>query len=91
MQVDVSAQVSKVTVKPPKSVQGVRVGPPLVQVVLEIEGTAQVANLACLVNQEVEVTLDSPQATLDDALEMAAATMQANRREHIQYARTLGE
>ena len=93
MQVDVSAQVSKVTIKPPKAVQGVRVGPSLVQVVLEIEGTEQVAKLAELVNQEVDVILSSSQMSFDDVTEAARKALSDTNgvKTTISYARTLGE
>lgn len=92
LQVNISAEVSKVTVKPPKAVQGVRLGPALVQIVLEIEGVDQIESLARFVNQTVDVSLDSLQTSLDDVAAAASKALSGNGvTATVTYNRTLGE
>ena len=66
MRIELTAQVARVTAKPPKVKEGIVLQGPTMQVVLEIEGVQQIASLARFLGQAVDVSLESLQLAFDD-------------------------
>ena len=83
MRVDLQAQIAKVTAKPPKMVAGFPEGEPHLQIVLEVEGTGHIGDVARFLAQIVAVRIESPQmhfADLSEGAEEAKVTHLAQTR-----------
>lgn len=66
MQIDLQAAVAKLTAKPPKYKDGVEIHGPVVQVVLEVEGTGQIGEVAQFLGQDCVVKLQTYQMHFDE-------------------------
>lgn len=66
MQIELQAAVAKLTAKPPKFKDGVEIQGPVMQIVLEVEGTGQIGQVAQFLGQDCLVKVQSYQMHFDE-------------------------